>query len=134
MFQLQDYGQGLHNGKMGNFHSFEGDILLTAREEALLRAATMNNGPEERNSRPIIRGRSGMRHLWTRWPGGVLRYQFKDSFSNGQRETVRRVLQEFEAEISSAFPPVQKCVSFREADTGSRVLLLDTWGTWGLAV
>ena len=68
MLQLQDYGLGLQNGKMGNFHSFEGDILLTAREEALLRAATMNDGPEERNSRPIIRGRSGMRHLWTRWP------------------------------------------------------------------
>ena len=124
--KLKDYGQGLseQNGAMGRYHSFEGDILLTAREEALLRASAMNDGPLERKPRTIMGGgRSGMRHERFRWPDGVLRYQLGDTFSEEEKETVRRVLQEFEEEISSAFPPVQNCISFVESDTGDRVLL-----------
>ena len=123
MLQLKDHGLGLsaQNGEMENLHSFEGDILLTAGEEALLRASAMNNGSEERLPRRWG-DYSGLSRLSTRWPGGVLRYQLGNTFSDGEKETVRSVLQEFEEEISSAFPPVQNCISFLETDSGSRVL------------
>ena len=104
---------------------FEGDILLTKQEEDQLRAAAMNDGPEERA--PSLRGRgarSGLKNSRTRWPGGVLTYEFGDSFSKKDKEYVKKVMQEFHDEISDAFPPVKKCITFKEGDRGNRVFFI----------
>ena len=104
---------------------FEGDILLTKQEEDQLRAAAMNDGPEERA--PSLRGRgsrSGLKSSRTRWPGGVLTYEFGDTFSKKDKEYVKKVMQEFQDEISDAFPPVRECISFKEGDRGNRVFFI----------
>ena len=122
MFQLKDYstGAGLseeeEEDKMGKLHTFEGDILLTAKERAQFSAAAMNDGPEKRKLDPRKLGRSGLVKTSARWPGRVLRYQWwreklsngegRETFSDGEKEIVRKVLKEFEGEISCAFPPV----------------------------
>ena len=93
---------------------------MTAREEAFLRAVAINDGQKEK--KPFFGTRSGMTYWRSRWPDGVLRYQLKDTFSWLGKIVVRRVLREFAEEISSAFPPVQSCISFLETDTGNRVM------------
>ena len=94
--------------------------MLTAREEAFLRDVAINDGQKEK--KPFFGTRSGMTYFRSKWPDGVLRYELKNTFSDGQKEVVRSVLREFAEEISSTFPPVQSCISFLETDTGNRVM------------
>ena len=45
--------------EMGKLHTFEGNILLTAEEQAHLRAAAMNDGPEKSKLGQRKLGQSG---------------------------------------------------------------------------
>ena len=81
--------------------------MLTAREEAFLRAVAMNDGQKEKKPFLFVGTRSGIKNLSLRWPDGVFRYQFSDTFYRGQKDLVRRKLREFAEEISSTFPGVQ---------------------------
>ena len=77
----------------------------------------MNDGPEERA--PCLRGRgsrSGLKSSMT--------YEFGDTFSKKDKEYVKKVMQEFQDEISDAFPPVKECISFKEGKRGNRVFLI----------
>ena len=94
--------------------------MLTAREEAFLRDVAINDGQKEK--KPFFGTRSGMTYFRSKWPDGVLRYELKNTFSDGQKELVRRILREFAEEISSMFPPVESCITFLETDTGNRVI------------
>ena len=120
---LKEYSTGPDSSEeLDEYESFEGDMMLTASQKRELNAAALNDGPIERKFIPILSRRSGLRDVTKLWPGGVFRYQLKEgSWKSRDKVRVRRILKEFEEEISWAFPPVGKCISFLETKTGYRV-------------
>ena len=120
---LKEYNSGPDSSEeLDEYESFEGDMMLTASQKRELNAAALNDGPIERKFIPILSRRSGLRDVTKMWPGGVFRYQLKEgSWKSRDKVRVRRILKEFEEEISYAFPPVGKCISFLETTTGYRV-------------
>ena len=121
---MKEYNSGPDSSEeLDEYESFEGDMMLTASQKRELNAAALNDGPIERKFIPILSRRSGLRDVTKLWPGGVFRYQLKEgSWKSRDKIRVRRILKEFEEEISSTFPPVGKCISFLETKTGYRML------------
>ena len=113
-------------GRIGGLQIIEGDIVMSPREAARLRASALNYGPQKRNPRPGRLSRSA--HISRNWPNNTLKYEFvENTFTDEEKRKVREAIEDFEEEITSAYPPLTKCITFLEEDPsepGVRVKLI----------